>query len=263
MVCLLASFIVLPAFLHADWRDSLTPDTAGSFPPIRAFEAEFRVGWTDIEAASAHVKIANDGGGTIRLHGTGATNGLARILWQLDASLDSTTARDGFRTIYSFQKEWYSGRSILTQIVARPDGIWRLRENIPPGENPARWKNIRISPLRDLFSGMLFIRSQGLRPGESVSTIIFPGDSPFLVEMKPVGTGPITVAGTARDAIKLDLRIQRINLKKGSRLEPHGKFRSGTVWLSNDADRIPLRAEMDLFIGYVFAEHDSIVFNHP
>jgi hypothetical protein len=42
---------------------------------------------------------------------------------------------------------------------------------------------------------------------------------------------------------------------------PHGKFRSGSVWISDDADRIPLRAEVDIFIGYVFGELESLHFD--
>ena len=245
--------------LHAGWRDQLTPDVAGPFPEIRAFDAEFRIGWSDIEAARAKVSISYPGG-NVQLDGSGGTTGLARVLWQLDATLDSTTSRPDFKTIYSVQLEKYANRTITTQIVARPDGIWRLRENLPEGENPARWKNIKLSPLRDLFSGMLYIRSQNLAPGESVSTVIFPGDSPFLVDMKCLGTDTITISGARRDALKLDIRIRRINLKKGASLEPHGKFQNGTVWLSNDADRVPLRAEVNIFIGYVFAELESINF---
>lgn len=247
-------------FLHADWRDSLTPDEPGKFPSMRPFEAEYRIGWTDIEAGRARVKVTDDGAETIRLDASGSTTGLARALWQLDASLESTTARKGFRTIYTVQKENYAARLVMTQIVSRPDGIWRLRENFPPGENPARWKRIKISPLRDLFSGALFLRSLNLSPGKSVSSILFPGDSPFLVELKALGTGPLTIAGAVRDAIRLELHIQKINLKKGDSLEPHGKFHSGTLWLSNDSDRIPLRVEVEIFIGYVFAELDSVAF---
>jgi hypothetical protein len=183
------------------------------------------------------------------------------MLWQLDGSLKGTTARSGLRTISSEMKESYATRTIDTQIVARPDGIWRIRESNPPGENAARWKRVKIAPLRDLFSGLLFLRSQHLTPGQSVSTIIFPGDAPFLVELKTLGTGPLTIAGTAHDTIRLDMNIQRINLKKDDCLEPQKKFRKGTVWLSNDEDRIPLRVELELFIGYVFAELESVSFN--
>ncbi|MBE2205852.1 MAG: DUF3108 domain-containing protein [Chthoniobacterales bacterium] len=238
----------------------MTSNVAGPFPLVRPFEAEFRIGWSDLEAAKARMRVSFQGE-TIRLNGSGGTNGLARLLWQLDATLEAKTSKPDFKTIYSLQVEKYANRSITTQIVDRPDGIWRLRENAPQGENAARWKRIKIAPLRDLFSGMLFVRSQEFTPGKTISTIIFPGDSPFLVELKCLGTEKIPIAGTPRDAHKLDVRLHRINLKKGETLEPHGKFRSGTVWLSNDADRIPLRAEVDIFIGYVFAELESINFN--
>ena len=256
--CLLTAWFSI-ACLQAGWRDDLTSDAAGPFPPVRPFEAEFRLGWSDIEAGRAKVNIGYRGK-EISLVGSGGTNGMARMLWQLDATLDAITLLPNFQTVYSVQTENYAKRKITIQIVARPDGVWRFRENIPPGENPARWKNIKISPLRDLFSGMLFIRSKNLAPGETVSTVIFPGDAPFFVEMKSLGTEKITIAGSPREAIKLDLRIRRINLKKGDTLEPYGKFQSGTVWLSDDADRVPLRAEVNIFIGYVFAELESINF---
>ncbi len=263
-ICLLAAVIGVSAGpLLADWRDSLTPDIPGSFPPVRPLDAEYRIGWTDIEAARAHAKITGDGPGIIRFAGTCATSGLARLLWQLDASLDSTSALDGLRTIYSVQNEAYAKYSILTQIVARPDGIWCLHENFPPRGNPARWKLIKLSPLRDLVSGVLFIRSQNLVPGAFVSTIIFPGDCPFFVEIKSVGTCQIHVAGATRDAIKLDIHLRRINLKKVEQLERYGKFQNGTIWLSNDADRIPLRVEINIFVGYVFAELESVAFTAP
>lgn len=250
---------LLQGDLFGDWRDHLTPDTAGTFPAIRPFEAEYKMGWSDLEAAHARVEIGYQGE-IVRLAGSGGTSGMARALWQLDATLDATSFRQNFRTIYSVQQENYANRSINTQIVSKPDGIWRLRENTPSGENPATWKKIKISPLRDLFSGTLFIRSRPLEPGETVSTVIFPGDSPFFVEMKCLRAEKITIAGASRDALRLDLKLHRINLKKGGQLETHGKFQSGTVWLSNDSDRILLRAEVQIFVGYVFAELKSINF---
>ena len=74
------------------------------------------------------------------------------------------------------------------------------------------------------------------------------------MEIESVGPCTIDLDDGPREAIQLDLKIQRVNTKKGNTLEPHSKFRSGKIWLSNDADRIPLRAEVDIFIGYVFAE---------
>lgn len=255
------ALLIAAAAPHADWQDSLTPNHPGPIPEIRAFDAEYRFGWSDIDAAHAKVsvKYADD---QAVMKASGGTDGLARILWQLDATQEAFSRRPNFDTIYAAQIEKYANRTIETQIVARPDGTWRLREVTPAGESPARWKNIKLSPLRDLFSAMLFIRSQALAPGNEVHAIIFPGDAPFLVRIKSLGTDPLIIAGTTRDALKLDIRIQRINIKKNNSLEEHKKFSSGKIWLSNDADRIPLRAEVSIFIGYVFAELVSARFEN-
>ncbi len=84
--------------------------------------------------------------------------------------------------------------------------------------------------------------------------LVFPGGSPFLVDIESLGPETISIAGTAREALRLDIKIQSVNTKKGNALEPHHKFRSGTLWLSNDSTRILLRAEVQVFVGYVFAE---------
>ena len=259
---LLAIALISAGSLHAGWRETLTSDIAGPFPSVRPFDAEYRMGWSDIEAARAKVVISYQGE-NVRLAGSGGTTGLARMLWQLDATLDATAAMPDFQTIYSIQQESYARRSLAIQLVTRPDGLWKFQENDPPGDNPPKWRKIKIWPLRDLFSGTLFIRSKKLSPGESVSTIIYPGDDPFLVEMKSLGTEKITISGSPREALKLDLKIHRINLKKGEALEPHKKFQNGTIWLSDDADRIPLRIEVNIFVGYIFAELDWIKFQDP
>jgi len=241
----------------APWQDGLTADVLGPTPEVRPFQAEFRFGWSEIEAAHVSTNIRYEGG-DVFMDATGSTTGMARLLWQMDFSHRAHAARQGFQTIETTQTETYKNRVINIHMIAKPDGLWRLRET--GGPTPGTWKKVNISPLRDLFAGMLFLRSQKLDPGDEIQTIIYPGDSPFLVKLNAISTENITVAGVTRPALKLDLRLQRINLKKGSTLEENGKFRSGTVWLSNDADRVPLRAEVEIFIGYVFAELTSITF---
>ena len=108
--------------------------------------------------------------------------------------------------------------------------------------------------MRDLFAGILFIRSQPLACGDTVRLLIYPGGSSFFVEIQSAGPRTIYLAAGPREALQLDLNIQRVNHKKDHTLEPHSKFRSGKIWISNDAERVPLRAEVDIFIGYVFAE---------
>jgi hypothetical protein len=238
--------------LHG-WQETLTPDQPGPFPEVAPFIATFKIGWSEIEAARAYAAITYEGP-QVALAAGGGTDGLARSLYQLDAVFFGTVDRPTLHTLRSDQVESYSSRSLTTVVTGSNGTLRNLSIPLPPGKKPPKWKDVKVQPLRDFFAGMLFIRSQPLARGETVRLLMFPGGSPFLVEIEPVGSRQIDLASGPREAIQLDLKIQRVNTKKGNTLEPHSKFRSGKIWLSNDADRIPLRAEVDIFIGYVFAE---------
>jgi hypothetical protein len=66
-------------------------------------------------------------------------------------------------------------------------------------------------------------------------------------------------AGTY-NAIKLDLQLKRIG--KHLQLEPYKKFRRATIWVSDDAERLILRIEAQIFVGTVFAELQSMHFDN-
>ncbi len=247
----LLALLAIPT-LHG-WQESLTPDQPGPFPEVAPFVATFKIGWSEIEAARAHAAITYEGS-QVALAAGGGTDGLARSLYQLDAVFLGTVDRPTLHTLRSDQVESYSSRSLTTVVTGSNGTLQTLSIPLPPGQKPPKWKDVKVQPVRDFFAGMLFIRSQPLAPGETVRLLMFPGGSPFLVEIESAGPRSIELADGPRDALRLDLKIQRVNTKKGNALEPHSKFRSGKIWLSNDADRIPLRAEVDIFIGYVFAE---------
>lgn len=224
----------------------------GGFPMVEPFRASFRIGWTEIAAAEARAEITSNAT-VAKLSAGGGTIGLARSLYQLDATLEAESALPDFETVGSEQLEKYRRRTLLTA-VEESDGNLRTKRGWTDGSEELRWKPVKVSPARDLFSAMMFIRSQPLNAGDKVGVVVFPGESPFFVEMESLGERTISVGGAGRRALLLELRISRINTKKGNALEPHPKFRTGRVWLSNDADRIPLRAEVEIFIGYLFAE---------
>jgi hypothetical protein len=251
---LAAFFLVLP--IAGAWESTVSSLAVHPFPEIRPFQAEYRLGWAEIEAAKARAAISYEEKNAI-LTSSGGTSGLARTLYQLDAKLNACAARDGLQTIHSEQLEKYATRTLSTRIEGKNGTLTSLREWISPDSKPGKWKQVKISPIRDLFAAALFIRSQSLAKGEKVRTLVFPGGSPFLVDIESLGPEKISISGTPRDALRLDIKIQSVNTKKGNALEPHRKFRSGILWLSNDRDRILLRAEVQVFVGYVFAELSS------
>ena len=263
----LASAVVVLAAMVASvcesaelWRDKIGPEIPGPFPLVRPFSGEFRFGWSDIEAASAKARLWYSGDEII-VEVEGGTNGLARTLWQLDARHRAVILKEGLKPVEFSQLEKYTKKRVRTEAVFKPDGLWRIRAVTPDPKNVARWKRIKVEPVRDIISAMLLIRSQILNNGDRIGVVAFPGDAPFLVEVTVAKREQIRIAGELRKAIKLDFQIQRIDVKKKGRLAPHGKFRSGSVWISDDENRIPLRAEVDIFIGYVFGELESLRFD--
>jgi len=57
------------------------------------------------------------------------------------------------------------------------------------------------------------------------------------------------------------LKLKRIG--KHLELEPHKKFRRASIWVSDDAERLLLRIEAQIFVGTVFADLQSVHFDNP
>jgi hypothetical protein len=74
----------------------------------------------------------------------------------------------------------------------------------------------------------------------------------YLARLKVEGREKLRWRGGERKAIRVALEIDRI--EKDYSLSPHKKFHHGTIWVSDDDLRIPLRIEVKVFVGHVFAE---------
>lgn len=247
-------FAALPALASAaDWREQLTPKR-GDFPPLPAVEMSVRFGWSNLlEAATAQATLKPDGPG-YRASVRGGTLGFARALWPLDAQhaayLPGT--QEGAR--YD-QTERYRSRTIETSVRFDATGLKRRRQtsNDP---DAARWKRLDFVPLFDVIGGGLFVRSQPLRNGDTVGLVCYPGDSPYFVTLRVERREKLRVMGKEWPAIRMALNLRRLEVRN-HRPEAdvnYGKFRSGTVWLSDDDRRIPLRAEVTIMVGFIYAE---------
>lgn len=247
------------------WLSRLTPAEPGPFPLVRSFKGEFRFGWSDIAAASAKARVSCTDR-EIRVDVVGGTTGLARTLWKLDATHHAVFRPRGLESVYFRQVEKYAKKTVTTEAVFKPDGVWRQRDVQPDPNGPAKWKRIKVRPIRDIVAAMFFVRSQPLRDKDTVGVIAFPGDDAYLAEIKVAGRETLKVGGQSRKAIKLDFKVHKVvrdKEKKEYRLERHKKFRTGSVWISDDQDRIPLRAEVSIFIGYVFGELTDFEITDP
>jgi hypothetical protein len=91
-----------------------------------------------------------------------------------------------------------------------------------------------------------------LNQGDRLTLAVFPGDWMYLARLKVEGREKLRWRGKEKPAIRVALEIDRIN--KDYTLSPHKKFQHGTIWVSDDDQRMVLRIEVKVFIGHVFAE---------
>ena len=129
---------------------------------------------------------------------------------------------------------------------------------MPSKEPPGKERRFKCANLFDLQSGLLFIRSQRLEAGDRYRFIVYPATYGYLVDIEVLGREKLKVPAGSYDAIKCQVRLQEVN--KNLELEPHKKFKRAYAWLSDDADRLMLKIQADIFVGSVWCELQSVEF---
>jgi len=249
LTLLIAMAMSLASF-GADWEQELTPLKPGEFAPLRPVEAHYRFGWEKFVAADAQFKVVALTNQLLEVQGTAQSDGFVRTLWRFD--LQHTSWRDaGFRPQGFTQTEIYKRKTVKTRVGFGQSGLIRNNEITPLAES-SETKTYPVANACDPFSAYLLMRSQPLRVGDRYRLLVYPGLHLYLAELNVIGAETIKVEQVPRVAIKLSLGLQQVTDQMS--LVPYGKFKRATVWLSDDQERIPLKAEADIFVGAVWAE---------
>jgi len=247
--------------LAADWQATLSKGPAGNFPELRPLRASYRFGWSGVTAATAEIHFAKPSNDRFQLEGNGRTIGLVRALWKLDVNYRAVANAETLAPIESQQTENYRSKQIVTRLTFTDSGVTRARTEGRASGAETKTKQFLFSNLFDLHSAALYLRSQPLKQGSVYRLAIYPATNAYLATVTVVGREKISVRAGTYNAIKLDLQLKRIG--KHLELEPHRKFRRATIWVSDDAQRIILRIEAQVFVGTVFTELQSVRFDNP
>ena len=238
---------------YAAWEATLTAPAIHPFPKIEPFEATYQFGWEGLRAGSAAVRLNKGEHGSRTITATGGPNRLIRKLWEYQANYFGEAGPNGEVPSWFHMDEKISKGDLLSVARFDQDSVFACHRLLSESKH---WEQAALPGVRDLFAAMLFVRSQPLMDGDRLRLSVFPDQGPYLVDLKVMGRDMVTIMGSQVKAIRFSVSIQSIQThghKMGS-LEPHKKFRSGRVWMSDDERRIPLRAEVDVFIGAVFGE---------
>ncbi len=247
--------IAMRAFGDEDWRARLTPLVPGDFPPPVPLTAHYRLGWSGVTAGDASISYSRSKPGLLQLEARGGTSGVARKLWKLDAEHVGTARAATLRPILVKQSETYSGYTMKTELQFTIASVTRIRRKIP-NDPVAQSKTFKLPNTLDLHTALMFVRSQPLEAGQTLTFVIYPISSPYLATVSVSGRERISVKLGKYDAIKLDLKLWQIT--KDFQLAPHPQFKRATAWLSDDKNRLPLKIEADIFVGNVWTELDRL-----
>jgi hypothetical protein len=246
---------LLSATCHAaGWQSTVSKEPPGNFPTPRSVRAAYRFGWAGLTAATAEVHFSKTPDNRCQLEGTGGTIRLAHFLWKLDVKYRSFANADTLRPIEVNQTESYRSKKLFTHLFFNSAGVKSKRVEWPNAAK-SKTRHFDFPNLFDMHSALLYLRSQPLTNGSVYRVVVYPATSAYLATLTVTGREKISIRLGTYNAIKLDLRLEKVG--KHFELEPHRKFRRATIWVSDDAYRIPLRAEAQIFIGTVFGELQS------
>jgi hypothetical protein len=244
--------------LAENWQATLSRDPAGNFSEMRPLRASYRFGWSGLTAATGDVHFTKPSENKVQLDGTGRTIGFVRALWKLDVNYQAVASAETLRPIETQQTESYRSKKIVTRLTFTNNGVTRARTE-GKGAAGAKTRQFNFPNLFDLFSAMLYVRSQPLRDRSVYRVVAYPATNAYLATITVIDREKTSVHAGSYNAIKLDLQLKRIG--KHLELEPHRKFRHATIWVSDDAERLLLRIEAQVFVGTVFAELQSVRFD--
>lgn len=238
------------------WESTLTKDPPGNFPELRPVRTTYYFGWSGFTAGVGDMHFTNTGDKRFQLEATGRTIGFVRAWWKLDASYRGLANVETLRPIESKQTEIYRRKKLVTDLTFTDSGVARARTD---GTGVKTTKPFNFPELFDLHSGILYLRSQPLSDHSVYRIVVYPATSAYLTTVTVLGRERVSVRAGTYNAIKVDLQLKRLG--KNLELEPHRKFRRATIWISDDANRIPLRIEAQIFVGTVFAELQAMHFD--
>jgi hypothetical protein len=237
------------------WKGELSPAKPGSHPAIPSSTLDFTLSWKGmLKAGALRMEFAPKGvkkPGVFVIRSTASSLGAAATLfpyshsyWSeisprtLGSSYFHATVKDGEESVVTTNRYTAGNVDVRDVATVTETGAVNTQAFAFP-----------YGPARDMFSAILYVRSQKLDPGEEHTLLLVPFTSPYLlkvrVEAKEKHHG--------RDALRLSFGLRKID-RTTHVLVPYKKLKKPvTLWLSDDADRVPLELRAAVYIGDVRA----------
>jgi Protein of unknown function (DUF3108) len=237
------------------WKKELSSPAPGPFPSIAPSSLELQLSWkgmlnsgkVNIDFAPKDAKKA----GAFVIRSTAASLGPASGLFPYQNHFWSELNPTTWKPIYFHAVETDRKETVTTTTRHFADRVesTEITKIFKDGKTKRTDRIFQFAPTFDIFSAMLHIRSQKLDIGNQITLVVHPFDNPYLLRVKVIGRE----LHMNRKAIRLSVGMRKID-RKTLELVAYNKMTSdASLWLSDDADRIPLEFRAAVFIGDVRA----------
>ena len=254
---IVASSLLVPAVSAAPaWQAELTSPAPGKFPNPVPSTLDFQVSWKGmlqagtcrIEFAPAKVKKP----GNYVVLSNSASVGAAALLFEYHSNFWSEIDPPTLKPNYFRAEETDDKEKVATTVRHFPTQVEteEINKQLKTGTSKTTNRVFAFAPVFDIFSAMLHVRSQKLDTGDQITLAILPFDTPYLLKVKVEGRE----IHEGRNAIRLTVGMRKIN-RTTLELQAYKKLKKdATMWLSDDADRVPIELRAAVFIGDVRAK---------
>jgi hypothetical protein len=235
------------------WSSSLTKAAVGSFPPLTPCRVVYDLSWNNLVSAGSAKVIMQEAGTYQVARAEAGTSGFARSLWNYDCTMTSVMQRGALKAVYLNHSETDDRETITYKVGFSPHQL--LTETLLTPAGGATTKSTSIcpyGPVDDLQSAILYVRSQALKEGDSITRVVQPFDRPYLTTFTVLAREKRKVEGTTYPTIKLDVKIRKLD-RKTLALGSFKKVKTSTIWVSDDAWRLPIEMHADIFVGFISA----------
>jgi hypothetical protein len=257
------AFLLPPAFavnkaLKPAWMSQVTKSSPGKFQKVPPCELTYNMSWNGlVKAGEAKLTLGLSDPKTPKyLLGTceGKSAGLAKRLWYYKLNFLSQVDSNSLRPVYYestetekkekiFTKSWFANGKVTSKETTQK------RSN---GKSKTKERVFAYEHTHDLLSAVLYLRSLPLNNGDKVNMVIHPSNSAYYAQFRVLGRESFKTALGKQKAIKLDIELKKID-RDSLQLKNYTKMKKATIWISEDAYRMPLELRSEVFIGSVRA----------
>ncbi len=241
-----------------EWAKDITPGTAGTHFHVPPCEITFELGWNNWITAGKATLSVREAENFWRADATAASTGFARTLWKYDCAMTSIMHRADLRAHFLQHQETDSEETCRYRVSFEKQRVVTETLVQPVQGKPAVSSALcRYGPMDDILSVILYVRSQELRNGQKISRVVQPWDKPYLTTFEVLGRESLRFNGKNHPCIKVGLKIRKID-RETLALSAYKKMKTATIWVSDDAMRVPIEMHAEVFVGYMSARMTGI-----